>query len=72
MFEEITYLPIFGLPLIMYGGIATVLLLIATALVGYLTYTGKAKLPFSWHIWLAATTLVSGLGHATFALLAYV
>jgi hypothetical protein len=70
--NEITYYPIFGIPLITYGGIATLILLLVTAGMQLSNKKGITKIPFVWHQRLAALTVVSGLFHGIFALLAYV
>jgi hypothetical protein len=70
MFQEITYYPIFGKPLIMYLGALTLLMLLTTASVGILIFRGKA-IPFAWHPGLAGTTIALALVHATLGFLAY-
>lgn len=44
MFNEITFYPIFGKPLIMWGGIITLSLFFIGAYLGNATLKGKAKL----------------------------
>ncbi len=44
MFQQISYYLIFGKPLIMYLGIATLLAFFTAASFGYLTLKGKAKI----------------------------
>ncbi|MDP2708852.1 MAG: hypothetical protein Q8O93_02275 [bacterium] len=62
---------IFGNPLIMYGGILSLLLLLSTAAVGILNYRGIIIIPFKWHPRLAAATIIIALIHALFGLSFY-
>lgn len=57
-----------GKPLIMYGGIATFLLLLFTAIVGALNFKGIQVIPFKWHPILAILTILVGTIHAIFGL----
>ena len=70
MLQEISYYPIFGRPVIMYLGIATLTLLLSTAVAGLLIFRGK-KIPFAWHPRLAACTIAVALVHASLGILAY-
>ena len=70
MLQEISYYLIFGKPVIMYLGIATLGLLLATATVGLLIFRGK-KIPFAWHPRLAACTIAVALVHGTLGILYY-
>jgi hypothetical protein len=67
MLKEIALSQIFGLPLVVYGGIMTITLLIITALLGFLISKGKFH-NLKMHVWLARITIVFALGHATLAL----
>jgi len=64
MFAEITYMEIFGKPLIMYLGIVTLLCMLVTATIAILTMKGIRKLPVDWHIWGARITILLALVHA--------
>jgi hypothetical protein len=68
MIHEIARTLFLGKPLIMYGGITTFLLLLFTALVGYLNFKGKQIIPFKWHPILAITTIIVATIHAIFGL----
>ena len=68
--SQITYFPIFDLPLVAYLGIITLLLLFTTATLGLLTRRGKVQ--FKYHRMLAYTTIVFALIHGLLALLAYI
>ena len=63
--------PVFGKPLIMYGGIVTFLLLLATATVALVTVKGIYALPVKYHVWLARFTIAFALFHAALGALAY-
>ena len=52
-----------GFPLIMYGGIATFLLILFTATVGALNIKGIKTIPFKWHPRLAIITIVFAIIH---------
>jgi hypothetical protein len=71
MFEKITHQLIFGIPLIAYGGMFTLLLFLATATVAYGTRKGFLRVKVKWHYRLAFLSIASGLFHAVFAMLAY-
>jgi len=71
MFKEISYYLIFGKPLILYLGIITLVLLLSTAIVGYLFYKRKINLPFKLHIVLAVCTIVVALVHGFLGISAY-
>lgn len=72
MFEEITYMLVFGLPLIVYSGIFALILFFSAAALVHLKRKGKVKIAVQWHFRLAYLALFIGLFHAVFALLAYV
>ncbi|MDO8669604.1 MAG: hypothetical protein Q7K65_04900 [Candidatus Buchananbacteria bacterium] len=71
MLRNISYYLIFGKPVMMYLGIITFLLFIATASVGYGIYKGKLRIPLVWHFRLAKTAIAFALIHATLGILAY-
>ena len=68
MIHNYALILIFGKPLIMYGGLATLLLMIFTATVGALNTKGIQTIPFKWHPRLALLTIIVGLLHALFGL----
>jgi hypothetical protein len=72
VFNEVTYQLVFGVPLIVYGGMMTLMLFLATAVVAYGTRKGFLRVPVKWHYRLAFLALAAGLFHALFAMLAYV
>ncbi len=57
-----------GQPLVMYGGILTLLLLLFTATVGALNFKGITIVPFKWHPRLAIITIVVAIIHAILGL----
>lgn len=69
--SSLAYLPIAGKPLIMYLGIATLISITFTALIGYLNFRGNITLPFSWHPKIAAVTLILAFLHGLLGLLSY-
>ena len=71
MLQEITFYPILGMPLIVYGGVGTFLLFFLTAAVGYSNYKGIRRIGFKWHLRLAVLSLISGLFHGLLGLMAY-
>jgi hypothetical protein len=64
MFAEITYMEIFGKPLIMYLGMLVLLCMLATATIAILTMKGIRKWPVDWHIWGARITIALAFVHA--------
>ena len=72
MFSEITYYPVFGLPLIVYGGILTLISLLTTAGIMYLNNRKITKIPFQWHHRMALITVVLGLIHGLLGILSRV
>jgi len=65
MLNNITYFGIFGIPLIVYGGILTLGFVIATA------YTGAKNKPMKVHKALAIVSIILGVIHGLLAILAY-
>ena len=61
----------FGLPLIAWGGIITLISLLSTATFGYTMYKGINPLPLKWHFRLAFLTVILALIHGLAALLAF-
>ena len=72
MFQEITYFPIFGKPLIMYLGILTLLAFLVTAAIGVMTLKGIRTVPFRWHTRCAACAILLALVHGLLGILAYI
>lgn len=72
MIREIAYYPIFGKPLILYGGILTLLLFMLAWAVAYLNVKkGIHTIPFEWHTRLGTVAMILGIIHGSLAILAY-
>jgi len=67
MIKDLAYLPIFGVPAVAYGGLATLILLLLTAYVGHSIFSGKTKYSIKAHYWLARITILFAVIHAFFA-----
>jgi hypothetical protein len=70
-FQSIAYYSIMGKPLVMYGGIVTLLVILAAGAVGYSTIKGKRKFSMQTHMGLAFLGILLALGHGLLAFLAY-
>ena len=62
--NQITYYPLFGMPMIAWGGITTVVLFLITL------YLGAAKKDVKLHKTMAIITTVLALGHGLLGILA--
>ena len=71
MLTQITYFSIFGKPLIMYGGILTLLLFLIAATIPALNKKGITTIPFQWHSRVAKLAIASALIHGSLGILAY-
>jgi hypothetical protein len=71
MISQIAYSQIGGLPVVALFGIATLLLLLSTATIGFLNFRGDTRIPFRWHPRLAGATIVFAIIHVFFALSIY-
>jgi hypothetical protein len=71
MFTEISYILIFGRPLIMYLGIVTLLSFLTTASIAILNMKGIKTIPFEWHPRLAVLSIGLALIHGMLGILAY-
>jgi len=71
MLSQITYFQILGKPLIMWGGIITFLLLVATAAIQILNRKGITRIPIVWHKRMALITIASALVHGILGLANY-
>ena len=72
MFAEIIFAqdPIFNKPLILYGGLFTGLLFLATAAVGYAVT--KGRLDIKWHQRMVIALILIVLAHAAFGILYFI
>jgi hypothetical protein len=63
-FEPVASILIFGLPLAIYLGAATLVSLLATATIGMLVLREGSDVPFGWHVNVARLTIVLAFIHA--------
>ena len=63
MLQSIAYYQVLGFPLIMYGGITTLLCLMVTATIGHLNVKGNTKIPMKWHFRMARITILIAVLH---------
>jgi hypothetical protein len=71
MLQNIIYFPIFGLPLIVYLGILTLLSFLFTASIALMNVRGKNWIPFKWHPRLALFSICLAIIHGVLAILIY-
>jgi len=71
MLESISYYLIFGKPLIMYGGILTLLSLLFTASISILNKKGVHIIPFEWHPRVAIFTICIAAVHGFLGIMHY-
>lgn len=71
MLSKVAYFLIFGKPLIMYLGIATLLSFLTTAAIGFLNYHGIHKIPFKWHPVMAVISITLAIIHGILGILLY-
>ena len=69
MLENISYYLILGKPLIMYGGILTILSFLFTASIAILNKKGINKIPFQWHPRMAIISIILALIHGFLAIM---
>lgn len=68
MVQSIALTLFLGKPLVMYGGLFTLLLLLFTATVGFLNFRGIRVIPFKWHPRLALLLIIVALMHGLLGL----
>lgn len=71
MIKDIAYQTILGLPIVAYGGMLTLILIIFVAYIGMSLRSGKTKIPYKYHPLLAKIAIALGLIHMFFALSIY-
>jgi len=74
MLTQLAFYPLFGLPLIVWGGITTLCLFIIAAIIGYLNTKGVNNPPLitlKSHKTIALIALIMGIGHGLLGLLIY-
>lgn len=72
MFQEITYYMFFGIPFIVYLGIITIIMFIATATLALLKRKGKIKYSIQWHYRLAYLSIILGVIHSILGISIYI
>lgn len=72
MLQNITYYPIFNIPLIVYIGILTIAFVIITASIALLKRKQKIKISINWHYRLAYISIFLGIIHGILGLIAYI
>jgi hypothetical protein len=68
MIHTIALTLLFGLPLVVYGGFTTLLLVLFTATIGYLNLKGNHFIPFKWHPVIALITIIVAIIHGLLGL----
>jgi hypothetical protein len=68
MIKTIALYPIFGLPLVVYGGLATFTSFAVTAYIGYTNKSGKGAIPYKWHPRMVIVSFILAVIHAAFAI----
>jgi hypothetical protein len=68
MITSLGHIVIFGLPIAIYFGIVTFICLLTTATIGMLVLKGRYKIPFKWHMRMAAVTIFFAVIHITLIL----
>ncbi|MEM0360668.1 MAG: hypothetical protein QXK06_05020 [Candidatus Diapherotrites archaeon] len=71
MFNEITFYPVLGLPLIVYGGILTFLCFLFTAFIAVMNSKGNTVIAPKWHPRMAKISILLAIVHGGLGLLAY-
>ena len=69
--QAVAFAPILGRPLIMWGGLFTLLLLLLTGMVAGLNRKGIHTVPMIWHFRLAYLTILLVLVHGIIGMLLY-
>jgi NO-binding membrane sensor protein with MHYT domain len=68
MIRNIALIQLFGLPIVVYGGIATLSSFAFTAYIGYTNKSGKGTISYRWHPRMVIVSFILAVIHATFAL----
>lgn len=69
--QQLAYYPLWGKPIVMYLGIFSFLVLIATAITGYMRSKGSQTIDFKWHRRLAYLLIILTIFHALLGLSSY-
>ena len=71
MLQEFSYYLIFGRPIILYLGMITICMFLATASIPFLSQRGVVKIPFVWHARMAVLSICIALVHGGLGVAAY-
>jgi hypothetical protein len=71
MISSVAYTSLFGFPLILYGGIVTLICLLITASIGFTTIKGIKWITFKYHRPMAAITITLAIIHGILGLSIY-
>ena len=71
MLQEFSYYLILGRPLILYLGIITVCMFLATASIPFLSQRGVVNIPFVWHARMAVLSVCFAIIHGMLGIGAY-
>jgi len=72
LLRSIAFYKIFGLPLLAYGGLLALILILAAAFIGSSILAGKNKFSIKNHVWLARAAIAVALLHGALAFLAFI
>jgi hypothetical protein len=68
MISQIALQPIFGMPVIAYGGLFTFGCFLFTAYIAWANMKGKTEIPFKWHMRMAFVSFVLAIVHGILGL----
>jgi hypothetical protein len=71
MISQIAVQSIFGLPLMLYGGVLTFLSFVFAAYIAWANMRGWARIPMKWHSRMAAISFMLAILHGIFGLSIY-
>jgi len=71
MWTQLAFFPIFGMPLIMWLGILTLLCFLATVGIPIANKRRRHKIPVSRHMWMARISIALALVHGILGMLAF-
>jgi DMSO/TMAO reductase YedYZ heme-binding membrane subunit len=72
LIKEIAIARLFGFSLFLWFGIMALIFLLATLIIGFLSFRGKSPAPFSWHQKLAIITIILALLHVILAISVFI
>ncbi|HOX60706.1 MAG TPA: hypothetical protein PLV72_01715 [Candidatus Magasanikbacteria bacterium] len=72
MLAQFAFYKILGLPVIVYGGAFTLILLLVVGFLGTMIMKGKIHVSVAWHVNLARLALVLGIIHGVIGILLFI